>query len=247
MANYQSNAMSFARRLGRTALALAMGAGFALGATGEVRAAGPYPAMAPLDQYLMADRDEEIAFARTAAPASVSSDAEILVLGRRGYEKAVEGKNGFVCLVERSWFSPLGDHEFWNPKERSPNCLNRQGARSVLPMFMARTEWVLAGLSKTEIVERTRAALASGQIRPPETATLVFMMSKDGYLSDAAGGPWHPHVMFYMPRMNTDDWGANLPGSPVQTAPATADDPYETYFVPVARWSDGSPDVKHPM
>jgi hypothetical protein len=55
-----------------------------------------YPSMAPLDQYLMPDRDAEIALARSAAPPSVSNDATVLVLGRRGYETAVEGKNGFV-------------------------------------------------------------------------------------------------------------------------------------------------------
>jgi len=58
-----------------------------------------YPSMAALDQYLMADRDAEIALARSAAPDAISGDAKILVLGRHGYETAVEGKNGFVCVV----------------------------------------------------------------------------------------------------------------------------------------------------
>src|SRR5262249_19052659 len=52
----------------------------------------PYPSMAPLDQYLMPDRDAEIALARSAAPESISRDAAVLVLGRHGYETAVEGK-----------------------------------------------------------------------------------------------------------------------------------------------------------
>ena len=47
------------------------------------RAATAYPNMAPLDHYLM-DRDAEIALARTAAPESISHDAEVLVLGRHG-------------------------------------------------------------------------------------------------------------------------------------------------------------------
>ena len=38
--------------------------------------------------------------ARSAAPDSISRGATILVLGRQGYETAVEGKNGFVCMVE---------------------------------------------------------------------------------------------------------------------------------------------------
>ena len=38
-----------------------------------------YPNMAPLDQYLMADRNAEISLALSAAPISISSDATILV------------------------------------------------------------------------------------------------------------------------------------------------------------------------
>src|SRR5579864_8720662 len=79
-------------------------------------AKGPYPSMAPLEQYLMADRNAEIALARSAAPGSISSGAEVLVLGRHGYETAVKGKNGFVCLVERAWNSSSDSPEFWNPK-----------------------------------------------------------------------------------------------------------------------------------
>jgi hypothetical protein len=62
----------------------------------------PYPRMASLDQYLM-DRDAEIALARSAAPPSIASDATVMVLGKHGYETAVEGKNGFVCIVGRTW------------------------------------------------------------------------------------------------------------------------------------------------
>jgi hypothetical protein len=62
-----------------------------------------YPSMAPIEQYLMTDRNAEIALARTAAPEAISRDAKILVLGRHGYETAVEAKNGFVCVVERGW------------------------------------------------------------------------------------------------------------------------------------------------
>jgi len=68
-----------------------------------------FPNMAPAEQYRIADRSEEIAMARSAAPASISSDADVLVLGERWYETAVKGKNGFVCLVERSWFASFED------------------------------------------------------------------------------------------------------------------------------------------
>ncbi len=71
---------------------------FVLGAawsTQAQNAKAPYPTMAPLEQYLIPDRNAEVALARTAAPPSISSDAEILVLGRHGYETAVKGTERF--------------------------------------------------------------------------------------------------------------------------------------------------------
>src|SRR3954468_20543563 len=120
----------------------------------QMRAQGPntpYPSMAPLDQYLMPDRDAEIALARSAAPDAMSRDATILVLGRHGYETAVKGKNGFVCVVERGWMGPFEGKfatNFWNPKLRGPLCFNPPAARSILPLTYKRTEMVLAGQSK---------------------------------------------------------------------------------------------------
>jgi hypothetical protein len=58
--------------------------------------------MAPLDQYLM-ERNAEMELAKSAAPESISRDAEVMVLGRHGYETVGKGKNSFVCMVERSW------------------------------------------------------------------------------------------------------------------------------------------------
>ena len=89
-------------------------------------AQGHYLTMAPLDQYLMADRDAEIALARSAAPESISRDAEVLVLGRHGYETAVKGKNGFVCIVDRAWTSDVDDPDFLNPARGNRSASMRQ-------------------------------------------------------------------------------------------------------------------------
>jgi hypothetical protein len=206
--------------------------------------------MAPLSAYLMTDRAAEIALARSAAPPSVSRDAEVLVLGPHGYVSAGPGKNGFVCLVSRSWFSGFKDDGFWNPRERGPICFNPESARSVLPTFLTRTRWVLAGVSRAQMLARTRKAMAAGTFPAPAVGAMTFMLSKDGYLGDDAGGPWHPHLMFYMPPMPTADWGANLPGAHVVGQEAGVD-PYTMFYVPVATWSDGAPDesqgAKHPM
>jgi hypothetical protein len=218
-----------------------------LAAFGAAHAAAPYPAMAPVGQYMMGDRSAEIALARSAAAPSVSAQAEVLVLGPQGYVPAASGTNGFVCLVQRAWFSGLQDDGFWNPKTRAPICFNPQGARSVLPTFLKRTSWALAGLSRDEILARTREDLAAGRIRPAEAGVLGFMMSKQGYLNDDAAGPWHPHLMFFTPPMPLTDWGANEAGTRVLgAAPAAGADPYSIFFVPVAAWSDGTPDANPP-
>src|SRR5215510_3452503 len=174
-----------------------------------------YPQMAPVEQYRMASREDEIALARSAAPPSISAEAEVLVLGSRGYETAVKGKNGFVCFVERSWAAGFDDPQFWNPKLRAPNCFNPPAARTELPQYLKRTEWVLAGATREQIIERTRAAVASHDFKVPEAGALSFMLSKDGYLSDDAAGPWLPHVMFFLPHGSAGDWGASKEGSPV--------------------------------
>jgi hypothetical protein len=202
----------------------------------------PYPSIAPIEQYRMASQAEEAALARSAAPASISNDADVLVLGARGYETAAKGKNGFVCIVERSWANDFGDAEFWNPKVRGPICFNAASARSVLPTYLKRTEWVLANMSTAEMIDRTKAALAAHVIVPPEVGSMCFMMAKGGYLGDGAGGHWHPHVMFFLPRTDGSAWGANLPGSPVIVPDSSnAIEPFTIFMSLVPKWSDGTP------
>src|SRR5258708_8915377 len=110
-----------------------------------------YSKMAPVDQYLM-ERNAEILLARSAAPDSISSAATIVVWGRQGYETAVGGANGFVCMVERSWMAAFDSPEFWSPKVKGAECVNRQAARSILRIADLRTRMVMVGRSKAEIV-----------------------------------------------------------------------------------------------
>ena len=198
-----------------------------------------YSSMAPLSQYLMADRDAEIALARSAAPKAISGDATILVLGPHGYVTALEGKNGFVCMVDRSWSAQFDFPEFWNPKLRGPTCFNPQAARSILPITYKRTELALAGQSRNQIMQGIKAALASNQLPPLEPGAMCYMMSKQGYLNDAVGH-WMPHLMFYMPL--DADWGADLPGSPVMLNPQfQAPEKIRVFMIPAGKWSDGTP------
>jgi hypothetical protein len=206
----------------------------------------PYPAMAPLDQYLIADREAEIALAKSAAPPALSNDATVLVLEKDGYHTATEGKNGFTCVVERGWMSPLDSTDFWNPKLRGPVCYNPAAVRTILPYTILRTKLILSGLTKAQMVANIQSGIAASQLPLPEPGAMSYMLSKNQYLGD---GPahWHPHLMFHLPRTDAASWGANLDGSPVllDTSHREWLEPETIFMVPVDHWSDGTPAETH--
>ena len=201
---------------------------------------GPlYERMVPIDQYLMADRNAEIALARNAAPESISRDAEVLLLGRHGYETAVKGKNGFVCIVERSWMSPFDDPEFLNPDQRLPLCLNPPAARTHLPLTFKMTDLALAGLSKTQMFNGIKAAYYKKELPVPEPGSMCYMMSKQQYFGRKYGNA-DPHLMFWFPKTDDMLWGAGLPGSPVYVHQYSPE-PITEFIISVSKWSDGTP------
>lgn len=201
--------------------------------------AAAYPTMAPLGQYLIADRNAEIALARSGAPPSIAKAAEVMVLGRDGYVTAVRGTNGFLCIVERSWDAATTFPQFWNPKMRAPICFNAAAAKTFAPIYLMKTRLALEGKSPKEILAATDAAFKSGQLPALAPGAMCYMLSKQQYLNDT-GKSWHPHLMFFV-RGGAEDktWGANLAGSPI----IAADDPEEhatIMMVWVPRWSDGT-------
>ena len=198
-----------------------------------------YPTAAPLSQYLIPAKASEIALARSAAPASISGGAEVLVLGQTGYTTAAKGGNGFVCLVERSWGKSTDDPEFWNPKIRAPHCLNAAAARSYLPNFLLKTKLVVAGKSKAEIGSALKSALDRKELPSLEPDAMCYMMSKQQYLSDN-DLHWHPHMMWYVPGDSAQSWGANLAGVPVIAA-NDPEDRMTIFMLTVSHWSDGTP------
>jgi hypothetical protein len=197
----------------------------------------PYTNMAPIDQYLMTDRAAEIALARSAAPESVSRDAGVLVLGRHGFETAVKGTNGFVCIVGRSWTS-AADADFWDPKVRVPMCVNAAAARSYLLRITKIAELALAGHTLAQVNGAIAAAIAKKELPAMESGAMCYMMGKQGFGGDSAPH-WPSHLMFFYSDTDPASWGANLPGSPV----VGMSDPVEhltQFVIPVQRWSDGT-------
>ncbi|MBV9300981.1 MAG: hypothetical protein JOY62_00150 [Acidobacteriaceae bacterium] len=231
---------------GRTSVQAALVAAILVAACQGNSVSEQYPRMAAVEQYLMADSGAEIAMARSAAPEAITQDAAVLVLGSRGYITAVDGKNGFTCLVERSWMSPFDSPEFWNPKIRGPICYNPAAVRTVLPYTLNRTKLILAGLSKAQVHKIIADSVAKKQLSAPEAGAMSYMLSKMGYLEDSAG-PWCPHLMFHVPRTGEASWGANRAGSPVLFNDQSRDvpEPETIFMVPVAYWSDGSAAPHH--
>ena len=202
-----------------------------------------YPKMAAIEQYLMADQGGEISLARSAAPEAISRDAEVLVLRRHGFETAVQGKNGFVCIVGRGW-SSAPDADFWNPKVQVPMCLNAPAVRTYLLRITKITDLALAGRTLAQVNEAISAALARKELPSMEAGSMCYMMSKQGYGGDSVPH-WPSHLMFFYSDVDPAIWGANLPGSPV----IGVADPLEhlTQFVITAeRWSDGTEDLSAP-
>jgi hypothetical protein len=228
---------SFGRAVAVASLAMTMALSVAWAGTTD-DAKTPYPKMAAVEQYMM-DRNAEIALARSAAPPSISQDAEVQVLGPKGYEIAVKGKNGFVCIVDRSWAVGIDERDFWNPKLRGPLCLNAPAARAYIPIERMKAELILAGKSKEQMAEAINAAFDKKELKEPESGSMCYMMAKEGYLNDA-GKNWHPHLMFLLPQTDAALWGAESKGSPVLVAQDKLDR-ITIFMIIVEKWSDGTP------
>lgn len=212
------------------ALLLALGTAHAANAQ-----ATSYSTMAPVEQYLMADRGAEIALARRAAPDSIARNAEVMILGRHGFEPVLAGTNGFVCIVARSWTS---SPDFWNPNVRVPMCFNAPAARSYLVRVTKESAWVLAGRTQAQLNDAIAAGVASKELPPMESGAMCYMLSKEGYAGDALPH-WPPHLMFFFSDADPAMWGANVPGSPV-IAVADPTEHLTSFVLTAQRWSDGT-------
>ena len=220
-----------------TLIVLVVGLMPAQGATPDTKV--QYTSMAPLHLYLD-DRDAEIALARSAAPEAISREATVMVLTDHGYVTAVEGKNGFVCVVERAWMSPGDSPDFWNPKMRGPVCFNPPAARSIFPVTIERTKLAIAGKSRAEIVADNKEAYEKKQLPELEPGAMSYMMSKRACLT--ANGGNLAHVMIYMPHADPATWGDGVPNAPLLLNPQfKGAEPIDVWVIAVPNWSDGTP------
>ena len=200
------------------------------------------PGMSPVALYLL-PLDEEISLARSAAPESISKDAEILVFTRTGYRRAVRGKYVFVCMVSRSWFAAFGDPDFWSPRVRAPICYNAVAALSQVPEAIKRTRVALASGSESRILQALEAGIKSGELPVARAGSLAYMMSKETYFNHRSTH-WRPHLMFFVPETDPKSWGAGLARSPVLGVD-NPDEHLTVFLIPLSRWSDGTVSAAH--
>ena len=199
-----------------------------------------------LSQYLMADRAAEIALAKSAAPKNVSDSATILVLTRLGYSEAVQGTNGFTCMVQHSFDAKIGSANFWDPRLLGPVCFNPPAVHSVLPEMLKRAEWIMAGVSPTEIAERTKKGYETNAFHGPDVGAMAFMQSPQQHLNNDANPHWVPHLMFYYSMsMSPALWGVGDPTNTlIDGSGLDPDMRARVVLVPVRKWSDGTLAIK---
>jgi len=177
---------------------------------GRVQAQSPtYP---PLREYMMA-ADAEVALARSAAPDKVSSRASVKTLTTSGYKIAVQGDNGFVCMVMRGWsapsFTPVQERQLvYDAKLRAPICFDPVASRTVLPLQELRAKLGMEGKDPDAIAHEVASAYALGRLPKMEGVAFGYMWSAGQHLGGNAGA-WRPHMMVYAPYYKNSMLGDN--------------------------------------
>jgi hypothetical protein len=179
-----------------------------------VWAEGPkYPA---LSEYMMA-REAEVALAKSAAPEKISAHATVKILTTSGYKVAVQGDNGFVCIVMRGWAAAISTTArerdvAYDARMRAPHCFGPVASRTVLPLQELQAKLGLEGKGPDQIAEAVQAAYAKGELPKMETVAFAYMFSADQDLGLGLGA-WHPHMMVYTPYYENSMLGGNEPDS----------------------------------
>ena len=171
---------------------------FVYGLVAAVAIQAPTQAQTP---YQM-DRTEEIRLAMSAGPLSVSEAADVYVFGAAGFEKAIEGSNGFSCLVIR---------QAGSPDVLAPHCLSPDATQSVLPAKLEEGRLIAEGHDLEAVQSTLISDFESGDLPLPSGQAYAYMLSSGQRLGPA--GNWRPHFMLYMPYATNETVGG-VPGQP---------------------------------
>ena len=153
----------------------------------------------------MLPRAQEVALARSAAPASISDSATVYVFSDSGYVVAERGSNGAACYVSRSW-----------PASIEPHCFDAEGSASIMRIHMREVELLHRGKTPDEADRMIAPEILTGKLRLPLTPAMSWMFSAEQKLISDSGQPagrWRPHIMIYYPYLPaaTGGEGAGAP------------------------------------
>jgi len=170
----------------------------------------------PLSEYMMA-QEAEVALARSAAPEKISAHATVKILTTSGYKVAVQGDNGFVCIVMRGWAAAISTTArerdlAYDAKLRAPHCFDPIASRTVLPLQELQAKLGLEGKGSDQIAKEVQAAYVKGELPKMEKVAFAYMFSADQDLGLGLGA-WHPHMMVYTPYYENSMLGGNEPDS----------------------------------
>ncbi|MBI2682019.1 MAG: hypothetical protein HYX26_02170 [Acidobacteriales bacterium] len=159
-------------------------------------------------------REVQIALAESAAPKEVSGAATILVLGKKGYEVARKGANGFTCMVLRQ-----------RPDTLEPECYDAEGSATTLKADMFVEEQRAKDVSEADIAKQVETGYKSKRFLAPRRPGIVYMMSRYNRVFDPSQGKvisFPGHLMFYAPYLTAKDVGDGK-GAPYLTSPGKPD------------------------
>jgi hypothetical protein len=188
-------------RAGKPCTAWTSACGFALVLV-VLSAVGPASrAQAPRTEGFEAPATEEaeIALALSACPESVADGAAVYVLGKAGYVKVRDGRNGFTAIVQHAL-----------PRSQEPQCMDAEGTRTFLPRYLKVAELRAQGKTAEEIGRFVARAFETGNFQAPVRPGVDYMLSTQNYVAGPDGNVSHfpPHIMFYAPYLKNTDIGS---------------------------------------
>jgi hypothetical protein len=150
--------------------------------------------------------EKEIELALQAAPVHLRKEATVYVFGKRGYEKARSGTNGFNCLVNRDG-TQNGEQNVY------PTCWDPEGSRTILPVMLRVGELIAQGKSAAEIKNDIDDGFKQGRFHSPAKTGIAYMLAGDVKFDPKTGQfgtvEFPPHYMIYAPGVTNADIGTS--------------------------------------
>jgi hypothetical protein len=193
-----------------------------------------FTSLAAAERPLPMERQREITLALSACPASVAGRAAVYVLESSGYVKVRDSQNGFTAIVQHSM-----------PTSQEPQCMDAEGARTLLPRYLKVAALRAEGKSPEEIQRFMADAFAKGVFQPPSRTGVDYMLSTENRVPSPNGGveSFPPHVMFYAPYLTNSELGSEGQAAGGPAFVASEGSPFALVIVPVASHTSSN----HPM